>query len=161
MQTLNIDLDYEVKVIGKTFTLLKQKDIILNSMTQTREKWDSLVSSRGDFWMIWRYHGILCIHVYFLFRNNVWREQLDKNNFCHCYSFFFCFFFENTILKVLDYSYVQSSFSTITRHFDNSIWKTPCNWRFYEHGCQACTKAFNLLLYASHFLKHAYFLSLN
>ena len=49
MQTLNIDLDYEVKVIGKTLTLLKQKDIILNSMTQTREKWDSLVSSRGDF----------------------------------------------------------------------------------------------------------------
>ena len=93
MQTLNIDLDYEVKVIGKTFTLLKQKDIMLNSMTQTREKWDSLVFSRGDFWMIWRYHGILCIHLYFLFRNNVWREQLDKNNFCHCYSFFYLFIY--------------------------------------------------------------------
>ena len=93
MQTLNVDLDYQVKVIGKTLTLLKQKDIILNSMTQTREKWDSLVFSRGDFWMIWRYHGILYIHFYFLFRNNVWREQLDKNNFCHCYSFFFFFFF--------------------------------------------------------------------
>ena len=155
MQTLNVDLDYQVKVIGKTLTLLKQKDIILNSMTQTREKWDSLVFSRGDFWMIWRYHGILYIHFYFLFRNNVWREQLDKNNFCHCYSFFFFFFFENAIPKVLDYSYVRSSFSTITRHFDNSIWKTPYNWRFYGHGCQACTKTFNLLLYASHFLKHA------
>ena len=89
MPTLNVDLDYQVKVIGKTLTLLKQKDIILNSMTQTREKWDSLVFSRGDFWMIWRYHGILYIHFYFLFRNNVWREQLDKNNFCYCYSIFF------------------------------------------------------------------------
>ena len=49
MQTLNVDLDYQVKVIGKTLTLLKQKDIILNSMTQTREKWDSLAFSRGDF----------------------------------------------------------------------------------------------------------------
>ena len=94
MQTLNVDLDYQVKVIGKTLTLLKQKDIILNSMTQTREKWDSLVFSRGDFWMIWRYHGILYIHFYFLFRNNVWREQLDKNNFCHCHSFFFFFFWK-------------------------------------------------------------------
>ena len=49
MQTLNVDLDYQVKVIGKTLTLLKQKDIILNSMTQTREKEDSLVFSSGDF----------------------------------------------------------------------------------------------------------------
>ena len=48
MQTLNVDLDYEVKVIRKTFTLLKQEDIILNSMTQAGEKRDSLVLSRGD-----------------------------------------------------------------------------------------------------------------
>ena len=30
-------------------------------------------------------------------------------------------FFESVILKVLDHSYVQSSFSTITRHLDNGI----------------------------------------
>ena len=30
-------------------------------------------------------------------------------------------FFESVILKVLDHSYVQSSFSTITRRLDNDI----------------------------------------
>ena len=49
MQTLNVDSEYQVSVIGKTLTLLKQEDIMLNSMTQTGEKWDSLVLSRGDF----------------------------------------------------------------------------------------------------------------
>ena len=39
--------------------------------------------------------------------------------------------------KVLDQSYVQSSLSTITRHLDNDIWKTPYKWRFYRHRCQA------------------------
>ena len=29
-------------IIGKTLTMPKQEDIILNSMTQTKEKWNSL-----------------------------------------------------------------------------------------------------------------------
>ena len=35
--------------------------------------------------------------------------------------------------KLLDFSYVQSSFS-INRHTDNGIWKILYNWRFYVHG---------------------------
>ena len=59
------------------------------------------------------------------------------------------FFSENVILEVFDHSHIQSSFSTITTHLDNSIWKLEdYNWRFYEHECQACTKSFNLLMYA-------------
>ena len=126
MQTLNVDLDYQVKVIGKTLTLLKQKDIILNSMTQTREKWDSLVFSRGDFWMIWRYHGILYIHFYFLFRNNVWREQLDKNNFCHCHSFFFFFFFwkcysESTWLQLCSEFFLNNYEALWQQHLKDTL----------------------------------------
>ena len=126
MQTLNVDLDYQVKVIGKTLTLLKQKDIILNSMTQTREKWDSLVFSRGDFWMIWRYHGILYIHFYFLFRNNVWREQLDKNNFCHCHSFFFFFFFwkwyyESTWLQLCSEFFLNNYEALWEQHLKDTL----------------------------------------
>ena len=125
MQTLNVDLDYQVKVIGKTLTLLKQKDIILNSMTQTREKWDSLVFSRGDFWMIWRYHGILYIHFYFLFRNNVWREQLDKNNFCHCYSFFFFFFWkcysESTWLQLCSEFFLNNYEALWQQHLKDTL----------------------------------------
>ena len=36
--------------------------------------------------------------------------------------------------KLLDFSYVQRSFSTITRHIDNGIWKIFYSWRFYGHG---------------------------
>ena len=32
--------------------------------------------------------------------------------------------------KLLNISYLQSSFSTIIRCYDNGIWRTPCSWRF-------------------------------
>ena len=84
---------------------------------------------------------------FLLFRNNVIREQLDENDFRR-----YVFFPESIIPRVLDHSYVQSSLSAITRQLDNSIWKAPYNWIFYEHRCRACTKTFNLLLYVSLFL---------
>ena len=34
-------------------------------MTQTTEKWDSLLLSRADFWMVWRCHGISWFNFYF------------------------------------------------------------------------------------------------
>ena len=52
-------------IIQKTLTLPKHKDIILSSMTQKTEKWDSLVMSKAEFWMVWRYHGIPFFHFYF------------------------------------------------------------------------------------------------
>ena len=45
-------------------------------------------------------------------------EQLDENDFYHYYGIFL----EGIIPKLLDHSYVQSSFATITRHFDNGMW---------------------------------------
>ena len=45
------------------------------------------------------------------------REQLGENNFRHYYGIFR----QSAILKLLDHSYVQSSFATISRHFDNGI----------------------------------------
>ena len=42
-------------------------------------------------------------------------EQLDENDFRHYYGIFF----ESTILKLLDDSYVQTSFATIAGQFDN------------------------------------------
>ena len=97
-------------------------------MTQTREKWDSLVLSRGDFCMIWRCHGIPCFHFYFLFRNNAIREQLDESDFLRCHGILL---FESTWSHFFQN---QNSFSTITRHLNNGIWKTLYKWRFYGHG---------------------------
>ena len=49
MQTLNVHQDYQVGVIGRISTLPKHGDIILNSTSQSKEKWVSLVLSRADF----------------------------------------------------------------------------------------------------------------
>ena len=45
--------------------LPKHEDIILNSMTQTREKRNFLILSRADFWMVWRCHGTPFFHFCF------------------------------------------------------------------------------------------------
>ena len=37
-QTLNVNQDCQIGVIGKTFDLPKHEDVMLNSMTQAREK---------------------------------------------------------------------------------------------------------------------------
>ena len=126
-----------------------------NSMTQRGEKLDSPVLSLGDFWMVWICRGILCFHSYFsCLETTLITEQLDENDFRR-----YIFSPESIIPEVMihryDHSYVQSSLSTITSQLDNSIWKTPYNWIFYGHRCQACTKTFNLLLYASLSLKQA------
>ena len=70
MQTLNDDENYQVIVVGKTLTLLKQDDTILNSMNQSREKSDPHVLNVGDFWMIFKHAMIFCVFNFiFLFRN--------------------------------------------------------------------------------------------
>ena len=48
------------------------------------------------------------------------------------------------IWKLLDIGYIQSSFSTFTRHIDNGIWKTPCSWRFYSNGSPYVLTNFSL-----------------
>ena len=81
-------------------------------MGQTREKWDSIVLNDMKV-------PLFRVFVFiFLFRNNGIREQLYQNDFRCCYGEFF---FESVIPQVLDHSYVQSSFSTITRHLDKVI----------------------------------------
>ena len=111
-------------------------------MSQTREKWDSPVLSRGNFeWyegaMVlvtfkW-YESAMAFRVFiFIFclettvRENNWMGTTSAT--------VTVFFFEGVIPKVLDHSYVQSSFSIITRHPYKSIWKTLYNCRFYGHG---------------------------
>ena len=49
MQTLKVDLDWQTRIIRVTLALTKHEEIILNSMNQTKEKWDFLVLSKSDF----------------------------------------------------------------------------------------------------------------
>ena len=58
-------------------------------MTQTREKWGSLVLSRTDFCVVWRCHMVFCFIFYFLFKSNGKKEHLDENNSRHGYGNYF------------------------------------------------------------------------
>ena len=60
---------------------------------------------------------IFCVLIFIFSLEPTVREQLDENDFRHYYDNFF----ECTILKLPDHSYVQSSFATVTKHFDNGI----------------------------------------
>ena len=62
---------------------------------------------------------IFCVFIFIFCLEPTVREQLDENDFRHYYGIFF----ESTILELLDHSYSQSSFATITRHFCNGIRK--------------------------------------
>ena len=64
---------------------------------------------------------IFCVFIFIFCLEPTVREQLDENDFRHNYGNFF----ESAILKLLDRSYIESTLATITKHFDNGIWKTP------------------------------------
>ena len=108
-------------------------------MSQASEEWDSLVLSRGDFWMIWKFHGISCFHFYFLFRNIDKREWVDRTTSVPDMIIFF------------GKCHSKSSWSQVLRRtFDKGIWKTIEDFTdVCQHKCQACTKTFDLLLYGS------------
>ena len=84
--------------------------------------------------MVWRCRGIPFLwdseFLFFLFRTNgkknIWMRVIPVT--------VMIVILKVPFWKLLDITYVQSSFSTITRHIDNGIWKTPCSWRFYRHG---------------------------
>ena len=66
-------------------------------MTQTREKWGSLVLSRADFCMVGRCPGILCFHfLFFSLEATVKKEDLGQNDFRHGYGNYF----RSAVLKV-------------------------------------------------------------
>ena len=138
-------------------------------MSQTGEKWDFLVLSRGNFWMIWKRHGIPCFHFYFLFRNNSKRKRVNEYDICHCYgNFFWKVSFQKYLITAMFSSLLcsqlfsqLSSFPTIrtgrtlTTAFERHL--AIEDFTEMDHGrCQASTKTFDLLLYASLSLKQVF-----
>ena len=117
--------------MGKTLTSSRHEDITLNSMTQTREKWDSLALSRTDSGILGRCHDIPSF--YFLFY--CLEATVKNSNSMRTISVTVMVVISNVLFwKLLDFSFVHSSFWTITRHTDHGIWKILYSWRFYGHG---------------------------
>ena len=73
------------------------EEITLKSMSQTKEKCDSLVLSRSYLWMVWRCHGILRVHRYYFClepkaRKDTWMRTTSVT--------VMVILFESSILKV-------------------------------------------------------------
>ena len=138
-------------------------------MTQTTEKWDSLVLSTADFWMVWRYHGIPFFHFYFfLFRSNNKKNNWVRNFFV----IMIVIISKVSFWKLLDISCFQSSnllwgiltttFENIFEDFNDGIlswinimkkngWRCLGNYYFLE---EHRTKTFQLLLNSFFSLKN-------
>ena len=92
---MNVNKFIRSELTVKTLALPKHEKIKL--LSQTKEKHDSLVLSRSNIWMVWRWNGILRVHCYyFCLEPKVRKENLNKNDFRHGYDMFF----ESRILKV-------------------------------------------------------------
>ena len=66
------------------------------SMTQTKKKCGSYALSRFDFWMVWGCQGTLWVYFIVLIRTDGRKENLDENDFYHCYDDYF----KSAILEV-------------------------------------------------------------
>ena len=89
-------------------------------MSQTKNKCDSLVLSRSELWIAWRCRGIprVCCYYFCLeptVRKDAWMRTTSVT--------VMAFFSKVAFWKLLDHSYVQSSFSINTRHIESSILK--------------------------------------
>ena len=89
-------------------------------MSQTKDKCDSLVLSRSGLWIAWRCRGIprVCCY-YFCLEPTVRKDAWMRTTFVTVMAFFS----KVAFWKLLDHSYVQSSFQIIMRHIENSILK--------------------------------------
>ena len=98
---------------------------VLNSMTQTREKWEKCLT-RASFWMVWKCHSIWCFHFISIFsclepavRKNTWviRRHIEQRHL------------RDTLqLKILRKSMnIGANFFLFKHHemkIDKGVWKT-------------------------------------
>ena len=110
-------------------TLPKHRRIILNSMTQTREKWDSHVFSRLDIYMVWTCHIIPWVQFYFFCLEL--KGYLDESDFgLLIFDLDDSATLKVTLIELMFKVPSQQLLGTLTITF----WRKPYNWRFFGHG---------------------------
>ena len=103
------------------------EEIILKSMSQTKEKCDSHNLSRS---YLWRCHGIPRVRRHYFcleptVRKDTWMSTISAT--------VMVIYSKIAFWKLLDHSYVQSSFSRVTSHIENNIMKDNPSWIIYGH----------------------------
>ena len=64
MQTLNVNEVCQVRVNSRNFSFTQTWENN-DKIPCVKEKYDTVVLSGSDFWMVWRYHGISRIYCYY------------------------------------------------------------------------------------------------
>ena len=89
----------------------------------------TLVLSRSGLWIVWRCHDIPRVHCYYFCleptaRKDAWMRTTSVTAMT--------FFSKVAFWKLLDHSYVPSSFPIITKHIENSILKDTLQLNFFR-----------------------------
>ena len=126
-------------------------------MTQTRKKWNFLVLSRADFWMVWRCHSIPYFHFLFFcleptVKKNTWMRtisitvtwyQLCSKFFLNIYEVHWQRHLKDTLqLKILqqcsDFCNTDSFLGTFAQFWFHKYYETktgrrcPENYQYYK-----------------------------
>ena len=108
------------------------EEIILKSMYQTKEKFNSLVLSRSYLWMVWRCYGITHVPCYYFcleptVRKDTWMRTISVT--------VMIILFESSIVKVT-WSQLCSKFllKNYKPHWKQHFWKIPYSWIIYGNG---------------------------
>ena len=96
------------------------EEITLKSISQAKEKCNSLVLSRSYCWVIWRCHGIPLVHCYYFgleptVRKDSWMRMTSVTAMV--------ILFESNILKVTWSQLCSKFLSRITSHIENNTMK--------------------------------------
>ena len=90
--------------------------------------------------MIWKCYGIPRFHFHFLFRNNSKREQLDGNNFRHCYGIFFrrCHS-ESTWSQLCSKFFLNNYKAPLQKHLKDTL-QLKILWTWINIGVEPATR---------------------
>ena len=132
---------------------------------------------RLDFWMVCRCHGILCVHLFFLFRSNIRKDYLGESDFRHCYGhfsesaipkvtwlqrkFLLNNYINNSILihaiKIRANSFIKTLVKAMKRKWTKAFWKLSLSKKMRPHTSKNIAgkwMIFHLLLYTFVFLSN-------
>ena len=136
MQTLNADKFFQVSVNSRNFGFIQTwGNNTKVSRCPKQEKCDSLVLSRSDLWIVWRCHGISRVYSYYFCLD----PTVRKDAWIRTTSITVMVFFSKVgFWKLIDDSYVKSSFSII----ENSIFKDTLQLNIFRKWIDLRAKSF-------------------
>ena len=126
MQTLNVDEVFQVRVNSRMFNFTQTWE---NNTKSHKQKRNMTPFSWIDLTFEWyEDHMVFCYCSYFCLEPAVRKDTWMRTTSVTVMELFS----KVAFWKLLDHSYVQSSFPIITRHIENSIWKATLQLNIFR-----------------------------